>query len=92
MPGSKLAQEFLILNQRGLHARASAKLVKLVSGFSSEITVTRGDDTVHGQSIMGLMTLGAGPGATILVEAAGADAREALEAIGKLINDKFGEE
>lgn len=88
----KLAQEMLIVNQRGLHARASAKFVKVASSFESVITVTREDDKVHGTSIMGLMTLGAGIGSTILVEADGDDAREALEAINAMINAKFGEE
>ena len=88
----KLAQEMLIVNQRGLHARASAKFVKVASAFQSTITVTRDDDTVGGTSIMGLMTLGASPGATILVEAEGADAREALEAINALISARFGED
>ena len=88
----RLAQEMLIVNQRGLHARASAKFVKVASAFNSIITVTREDDKVHGTSIMGLMTLGAGIGSTILVEAEGDDAREALEAINAMINAKFGEE
>jgi phosphocarrier protein HPr len=89
---AKLAQEMLIANQRGLHARASAKFVKLVQQFAAAVTVTKGDDSVSGQSIMGLMTLGAGLGSTILVEADGADAREALAALNELINEKFGEE
>ena len=89
---TKLAQEMLIVNQRGLHARASAKFVKLASTFTSAITVTRGDDTVNGTSIMSLLTLGAAPGSTILVEADGPDAREALEAINKMICAKFDEE
>jgi phosphocarrier protein len=88
----RLAQEMLIVNQRGLHARASAKFVKIASTFNSTITVTREDDKVHGTSIMGLMTLGAGIGSTILVEADGDDAREALEAINAMICGKFGEE
>jgi phosphocarrier protein len=89
---TKLAQEMLIVNQRGLHARASAKFVKLASTFQSAITVTRGDDTVNGTSIMSLLTLGAAPGSTILVEASGPDAREALEAINAMICAKFDEE
>jgi phosphocarrier protein len=89
---TKLAQEMLIVNQRGLHARASAKFVRLASTFQSAIKVTRGDDTVNGTSIMSLLTLGAAPGATILVEADGPDAREALEAINKMICAKFDEE
>lgn len=89
---TKLAQTMLIVNERGLHARASAKFVKIASKFQSVIKVTRGDDTVHGTSIMGLMALGAGLGTRILVEAEGPDAREALEAINAMICAKFGEE
>lgn len=88
----KLQQEMLIVNQRGLHARASAKFVKVASGFQATIHVTRDDDTVGGTSIMGLMTLGAAPGSTITVEADGDDAREALEAINALISARFGED
>ncbi len=88
----KLAQEMLIVNQRGLHARASAKFVRIASTFNSTIRVTRDDDTVHGTSIMGLMALGAGLGSTILVEAEGDDAREALAAINEMICARFGEE
>jgi phosphocarrier protein len=89
---TKLAQELLIVNSRGLHARASAKFVKLAAGFSSKITVTREGQTVAATSIMGLMMLGAAPGATILVEAEGADAREALEALNSLVSAKFNED
>lgn len=86
-----LAQEMLICNQKGLHARASAKFVKTASGFTARITVTRGDETVNAGSIMGLMALGAGQGSTILVEAEGEDARAALEALNALVSGKFGE-
>ena len=89
---AKLMQEMLIVNQRGLHARASAKFVKVAGGFNSTIRVTRDGETVGGTSIMGLMMLGAAPGSTITVEADGDDAREALEAINALICARFGEE
>ena len=81
-----------ITNQRGLHARASAKFVKLAESFDAEITVSRGDDTVNATSIMGLMMLGAADGAQIGIAADGADADAALAALTALINDKFGEE
>ncbi|MCH1568175.1 MAG: HPr family phosphocarrier protein [Alphaproteobacteria bacterium] len=81
-----------ITNQRGLHARASAKFVKLAESFNAEITVSRGDDTVNATSIMGLMMLGAADGAQIGIAADGADADAALAALTALINDKFGEE
>ena len=81
-----------ITNQRGLHARASAKFVKLAESFNDEITVSRGDDTVNATSIMGLMMLGAADGAQIGIAADGADADAALAALTALISDKFGEE
>ncbi|MGI9439078.1 MAG: HPr family phosphocarrier protein [Parvibaculales bacterium] len=81
-----------ITNQRGLHARASAKFVKLAESFNAEITVSRGDDTVNATSIMGLMMLGAADGAQIGIAADGADADAALAALTALISDKFGEE
>ena len=81
-----------IINQRGLHARASAKFVKCAESFDADIKVSRDGMTVPATSIMGLMMLGAGPGTRILVEADGPDAREALEAINAMICAKFGEE
>jgi phosphocarrier protein len=81
-----------ILNQRGLHARAAAKFVKLAENFSAEILVTRNDATVGGRSIMGLMMLAAGPGSTILVKADGPDAAAALAALSELVAQKFGED
>ncbi len=88
----KLSADLSIVNARGLHARASAKFVKLAAGFAAKISVTRDDQTVPGTSIMGLMMLGAGPGATILVEAEGSDAEAALAAISALVAAKFNEE
>jgi phosphocarrier protein HPr len=81
-----------ICNQRGLHARASAKFVKLASSFESEIRVTRDGVTVNALSIMGLLMLGAGNGCEVLVEAEGPDAAEAIEALSDLVNRKFDED
>lgn len=81
-----------ICNQRGLHARAAAKFVQLAGGFESEITVTRGGQSVSGSSIMGLMMLAAGPGTEIQLSATGGDAIAALDAICALIEDRFQED
>ena len=81
-----------ICNQRGLHARASAKFVKLASGFESEIRVTRDGVTVDARSIMGLLMLGAGIGCGVEIEAEGADAAEAVEALSDLVARKFDED
>jgi len=81
-----------ICNQRGLHARASAKFVKLASTFDSEIRVTRDGVTVNALSIMGLLMLGAGNGCDVQIEAEGPDATEAVEALSDLVNRKFDED
>lgn len=81
-----------IINKLGLHARAAAKFVKLAETFDAEIEVTNRGQTVSGRSIMGLMMLAASPGTTIAMRARGPAAREALEAIGQLIDDKFHED
>lgn len=81
----------LIRNKRGLHARASAKFVQLADTFEAEITVTKGEQSVGGTSIMGLMMLAAAPGCEIHVDASGPDAGEALDAVCALVNDGFGE-
>ena len=81
-----------ICNRKGLHARASAKFVMTVEQFDAEVWVTRGSERVGGTSIMGLMMLAAGPGTTITVAAAGAEAEAALAAITELVESKFNEE
>ncbi|MNH55675.1 Phosphocarrier protein HPr [compost metagenome] len=81
-----------ICNQRGLHARASAKFVKLASSFESEIRVTRDGVTVDARSIMGLLMLGAGIGCGVDIEAEGPDAAEAIEALSDLVARKFDED
>jgi len=80
-----------ICNKKGLHARASAKFVQTVERFDAEVRVTRGQETVGGTSIMGLMMLAAGPGTTITVEATGAEAAEAVEALAMLVAGRFTE-
>lgn len=81
-----------ICNARGLHARASAKFVKLASGFESEIRVTRDGVTVDARSIMGLLMLGAGIGCSIDIEADGPDAQEAIDALNDLVARRFDED
>jgi phosphocarrier protein HPr len=91
-PPGALSRELLIINKRGLHARASAKFVQTVERFNAEVWVTRGNETVGGTSIMGLMMLSAGPGTSIIVAATGTEAEAALDAITDLVADKFNEE
>ena len=81
-----------IANQRGLHARASAKFVKLAAGFDAEVQVSKDGTTVNALSIMGLMMLAAGIGCCIDITATGPQAEEALEALTALVTDKFDEE
>ena len=92
VPAGDISRELLIVNKRGLHARASAKFVQLVERFNAEIWVTRGGETVGGTSIMGLMMLAAGPGTTVVVSAKGDQAQQALDAIAELVASKFNEE
>jgi phosphocarrier protein len=81
-----------IVNERGLHARASARFVKLAGAYDAEVRVTKDDQTVDAQSIMGLMMLAAGPGSTIEITAQGRQAREAVEALTGLVASRFEEE
>lgn len=81
-----------IVNIRGLHARASGKLVEAAARFTSHITIIKDGQCVDARSIMGLMLLAAGIGSVVEISAAGEDAEEALTAILALIDAKFGEE
>ena len=87
-----LSREMQIVNRRGLHARATAKFVQCVDRFDADVTVTRCGETVGGDSIMGILTLGAGLGSTITVSASGRDATEALDALAELVSGRFGED
>jgi len=80
-----------ITNKLGLHARASAKLTQVASGFKCEVWLSRSGRRVNAKSIMGVMMLAAGKGASITIEAEGEDAEAALAALQKLIADKFEE-
>ena len=92
VPAGAISRELLIINKRGLHARASAKFVQTVERFKAEVWVTRGSETVGGTSIMGLMMLSAAPGTTIVVSATGPQAEAAIQAITELVESKFNEE
>jgi len=85
-------KEFTIVNKLGIHARPAAQFVKLANRFQSDIFVEKDGEEVDGKSIMGLMMLAAGHGSVILVSANGADAEEALNALGELIARKFEED
>lgn len=81
-----------IRNRRGLHARASAKFVTLASGFDAAVEVSKDGSSVCGTSIMGLMMLAAAPGDEIAITGTGLGAEQAVAALAKLVEDKFGED
>lgn len=87
-----LSREFPIINKRGLHARASAKFVQTVSAYDASVTVSKDGMSVGGTSIMGLMMLAASPGCCVMVSATGNQARDVLDALERLVADRFGEE
>ena len=87
-----LVRELEIVNERGLHARASAKFVKCAEGFDANIVVSRDGHTVPATSIMGLMMLAAAMGTSISVEASGPEADAAMAALAALVESKFDED
>ncbi|HEB54720.1 MAG TPA: HPr family phosphocarrier protein [Gammaproteobacteria bacterium] len=87
-----LKKEILICNKLGLHARAAAKLVTLGAQFKADLFLYHNDKKVNGKSIMGVMMLAASKGTSLLLCADGEDEQEAIEAIEKLVNDRFDEE
>jgi phosphocarrier protein HPr len=89
---SPVSREVRITNQRGLHARASAKFVNLASGIDAQIEVEKDGNRVCGTSIMGLMMLGAAMGDTIIIHVHGMAAEEALGKLIELVEERFGEE
>jgi phosphocarrier protein HPr len=89
---SSVTRELAIINQRGLHARASAKFVKCAEGFDADIQVSRDGQTVPATSIMGLMMLAAAMGTSVTVSASGPQAEAAVEALTKLVASRFDEE
>jgi phosphocarrier protein len=87
-----IKRDFTISNKLGLHARPSAQLTQTASRFAAEIHISRNGRRVNAKSIMGVMMLAAGQGSSVTVEAEGEDAEQALEAIGRLIAEGFGED
>jgi phosphocarrier protein HPr len=89
---AEIVRDLPIINQRGLHARASAKFVQVAGSFDAAINVERDGVTVGGTSIMGLMMLAASPGCLIRVSVSGPQAEEAMAALEALVASRFGEE
>lgn len=87
-----ITRELAIVNQRGLHARASAKFVKCAESYNADINVSRDGQTVPATSIMGLMMLAAAMGTSIIVEASGPEADQAMIALAALVASKFDED
>ena len=88
----KVSRTLKIVNEKGLHARASAKLVEVVEGFDARAEVTCDGQSAPGDSIMGLLMLAASRGTTIQVETSGPDAEALADALEALVADRFGEE
>lgn len=88
----RIIRDLVIVNRKGLHARATAKFVQCCERYEAEITVSKCGDTVGGSSIMGILTLGAAKGATITVTARGPQANEVVEALATLVGNRFGED
>ena len=80
-----------IINKLGLHARSAARFVQIASEFESDINVIHGEKEVNGKSIMGVMMLAAGKGSEIRIVASGGDESQALEKLGELVENRFGE-
>jgi len=92
MESTTVRVKVAIVNARGLHARASAKFVETAAKLRSEITVVKGENSVSGRSIMGLMMLAAAKGSVVELIAEGADAKEAIAALTSLIAARFHED
>lgn len=87
-----ISRTVTVINRLGLHARAATRLVNCSSGFSSEIIIRKGIRSINGKSIMGVLTLAASPGTDLVIEASGTDEEQALDALARLILNRFGEE
>ncbi len=92
MTGEPVSRDLAIINRKGLHARATAKFVQCVEGYDADVRVTRGQETVGGLSIMGILTLGAAQGTSVLVTATGPDAQKVIDALAALLANRFGED
>jgi len=89
---AELTRQMRIVNEKGLHARAAAKLVEVVEGFDASAEVSCAGQSASGDSIMGLLMLAAAKGSTIDVKIAGPDAEPLAEAVSALVADRFGED
>jgi phosphocarrier protein len=92
IPDGGFLREIKIINRKGLHARATVKFVQCVELFDAEVSVSRCGETVGGLSIMGILTLGAGIGTSIFVTAKGPQATDVLDALEKLVSNRFEED
>lgn len=88
----KEVRTFVLKNELGLHARAAAMIVNVTSKYKSKILFERDGNEINGKSILGILTLACPKGSSIIVSAEGEDALEAIEELGNLIEDKFGED
>jgi len=86
-----ISKDFMIRNSLGLHARPSAQLTQVAARYQSEVFIAKNGRRVNAKSIMGVMMLAAGPGATVTVDAEGIDEQQAVNAIGVLIESGFGD-
>lgn len=86
-----ISRTLTIINRLGLHARAATRLVNCASEFDARITIRKGARSINGKSIMGVLTLAASPGTDLIVEASGEDEEQAIEALARLIQNRFGE-
>jgi phosphocarrier protein HPr len=87
-----LTKTFEIKNKLGMHARAAAKLVQVGTKFKCGVFFEKDGQEVNGKSLLGILTLGCPQGSHLIVRTEGIDAREAMDALGRLIEDKFGED
>jgi phosphocarrier protein HPr len=90
-PQADIKVTFEIINKLGLHARAATKLVQMASRFDAEVELQKDGHVANGKSVMGVLLLCGHQGSHVTVIARGPDAQQAVEAIGELINDRFGE-
>jgi phosphocarrier protein HPr len=92
LPTPQLSRDLLIVNKKGLHARATAKFVQCCERYAAAVTVSKDGETVGGSSIMGILTLGAAQGTSINVGASGPQAEAVLDALDALVAGRFGED
>jgi phosphocarrier protein len=92
MDVQRASRTVVVSNPQGLHARPAHEFVKLASQFQAKIELVKGHERVDGKSILALLTLAAGPGTELRIEAEGGDAETALEALAELLAHNFAED